>query len=80
MHIFIDQGQISRSGIINVPFGQETVEFRAFANGVERKLQIQRSTIAFPAIIPELNVLKEDFTITNVNSIPIEIFWNHLEE
>lgn len=78
--IFILQGDVSRSVMINVQDGLETKKFCLYSIGIERKLKILHSSITFPNVIPDSNPVEENFTIQNNNSYPIEIFWHHLDE
>ncbi|XP_011501682.1 PREDICTED: hydrocephalus-inducing protein homolog [Ceratosolen solmsi marchali] len=75
-----------RSGIhranllIMVSNAQDIKKIRLKGYGVERNVNINKTIIKFPFIIPNTKILEEYLVITNDNEYPVELYWQHIED
>ncbi|XP_058802835.1 hydrocephalus-inducing protein homolog [Phymastichus coffea] len=76
----------SRNGIqkfnltITVLNGLEAITIGLTGCGIERRILINRTKIKCSPVVPNVNVAENYFTIKNLNSYPIEVYWDHLAD
>ncbi|XP_043670273.1 hydrocephalus-inducing protein homolog [Vespula pensylvanica] len=60
--------------------GLELQTIALTGHGIERKLDINESSIKFLPTIPYMEIQEREFTIENNCEYPIEFFWHHLDD